>query len=209
MQLKILIFLSKLQTNLTPKRVAKLKTVVSHRQKYLTVVLENIHDPHNVSAILRSADAAGIDGVYLIYNSNKFPKIGRTSSASAKKWVRLFRYDSVFACYESLRKDKFRIYSTALNEQVKSKSLYEINLTKRTALVFGNEHEGVSEQAAKLSDANFIIPMYGMVQSLNVSVAAAISIYESLRQREVKGMYEKSAYTRAELKNKLKEYLNK
>ncbi|MBV6479915.1 MAG: tRNA (guanosine(18)-2'-O)-methyltransferase [Ignavibacteria bacterium] len=194
---------------MTPKRFSRLKEVTQRRQKYLTVVLENIHDPHNVSAILRTADAVGIDKVYLIYNSSKFPKIGKTSSASAKKWIELKKYSVVEECFLDLRKEKFKIYSTSFSSKSKSYSLYDLNFTGKTAFVFGNEHSGVSEEVSMLADKNFIIPMYGMVQSLNVSVAAAICFYEALRQREIRGMYGKSNYSKKELTEKLNSYLNR
>lgn len=191
---------------MTPKRFAKISDVVLKRQKYLTLVLENIHDPHNVSAILRSADSAGVGEVYLIYNTNKFPKIGKTSSASAKKWVDLKRFKSVESCFEELRSKKFRIYSTYIDNTDKGRSLFELNLSGKTAIVLGNEHTGVSEEAVELSDDNFHVPMFGMVQSLNVSVTAAVCLYESLRQRVEKGMYERSQFTKKELKEKLEDY---
>lgn len=194
---------------MTPERLQKISDVVSKRQKYLTIVLENIHDPHNVSAILRSADAAGIDKAYLIYNTNKFPRIGRISSGSAKKWIELERYSNAADCFKELKKLKFKIYSTHIGKSRKNKSLYELDLAKRTALVFGNEHTGVSEEALELCDKTFSIPMYGMVQSLNVSVSVAVCVYEALRQREIMGMYDKSKYSKAELKDKLKIYSNK
>ena len=194
---------------MTPKRFARIKTVVSRRQKYLTLVLENIHDPHNVSAILRSADAAGIDRIFLIYNSNKFPKIGRISSGSAKKWIELERFSRAEDCIRKLKSEKFRIYSTFISEKEKNTSLYELDLSGRVALVFGNEHTGVSTEVKNLSDRSFMIPMYGMVQSLNVSVAAAVCIYEALRQREIKGLYRKSGYTKKELAHKLNSYTEK
>ena len=194
---------------MTPKRFSRLKEVVERRQKFLTVVLENIHDPHNVSAILRTADAVGIDKVYLIYNSSRFPKIGKVSSASAKKWVELEKYTSVKDCFEELKRKKYKIYSTGISNQPKSRSLFELDLTGKTAIVLGNEHSGVSEEALKCADKNFIIPMYGMVQSLNVSVAAAICFYEALRQREIRGMYQKSKYSKKELKEKLNSYLSR
>lgn len=194
---------------MTPERLQKISDVVSKRQKYLTIVLENIHDPHNVSAILRSADAAGIDKAYLIYNTNKFPRIGRISSGSAKKWIELERYSNADDCFKELKKLKFKIYSTHIGKNRKNKSLYELDLAKRTALVFGNEHTGVSEEALELCDKTFSIPMYGMVQSLNVSVSVAVCVYEALRQREIMGMYDKSKYSKAELKDKLKIYSNK
>jgi tRNA (guanosine-2'-O-)-methyltransferase len=194
---------------LTEQRLNKFKKVVNQRQKYLTVVLENVHDPHNVSAVLRSCDAVGIDKVYLIYNTNKFPKIGRVSSASAKKWIELARYNNVDECFAALRKEKYKIYSTHMSESGKNKSLYDFDLTKKVAIVFGNEHAGVTDEIKSKSDGNLIIPMYGMIQSLNISVSVAVCLYEALRQREAKGMYKKSAYTKAELKSKLDYYLNK
>ena len=194
---------------MTEKRFQKIQQVVSRRQKFFTIVLENIHDPHNVSAILRSADAVGIDKVYLIYNTCKFPKVGRVSSASANKWIELVKFKNVKDCFDELKKKKFRIYSTHISESIKDYSLFELNLTGKTAFVFGNEHEGVSDEVKQLADRNFLVPMYGMVQSLNVSVTVAVCLYEALRQREIKGKYDKSEYVRKELKEKLNYYLKK
>jgi len=194
---------------LTEKRFQKIQQVVTRRQKYLTIVLENIHDPHNVSAILRSADAVGIDKVYLIYNTCKFPKVGRVSSASANKWIELVKFKNVEDCFGELKKKKFRIYSTNISESKKNYSLFELNLTGKKALVFGNEHEGVSNDVKRLADRNFLVPMYGMIQSLNVSVTVAVCLYEALRQRELKGKYNKSEYGKKELKEKLNYYLKK
>ncbi|MEO8210103.1 MAG: RNA methyltransferase [bacterium] len=194
---------------MTSKRFNKIRNVVDKRQKYLTIVMENIHDPHNVSAILRSADAVGIDKVYLVYNTNKFPKIGKTSSASAKKWVGLERYDNVKSCVEKLKEKGFKIYSTYINENKRNYSLYDLDLTKKIALIFGNEHTGVSDEVKKYSDKNFMIPMYGMIQSLNVSVAVAVCLYEAMRQRELKGMYAKSGFSKKDLNEKINNYINK
>ncbi len=155
--------------------------VLRHRQSDLTVVLEDIHDPHNVSAILRTADAVGVIGVQLVYPEGAFPKLGKKSSASAVKWIERRGFRSMQECYEKLRGEGFRIYATHLGRN--AVSLYDLDLTRRVALVFGNEHRGVSAGAARLADATFRIPMTGMVQSLNVSVACAVSLYEAFRQR--------------------------
>lgn len=194
---------------MTEKRLNKFRKVTGQRQKYLTVILENIHDAHNVSAVLRTADSVGIDKIYLVYNQETFPRISRISSASAKKWIEVVKFKSVKDCYTDLKKDRYNIYSTGMGTGKKSYSLYELDLTKRVALVFGNEHRGLSEEAVNLSDKNFLIPMKGMVQSLNVSVSAAVCLYEALRQREKKGMYEKSRYTKKELETKLNQYISK
>jgi tRNA (guanosine-2'-O-)-methyltransferase len=144
--------------------------VLEKRQPTLKLVIENIHDPHNVSAIFRTCDAAGI------------PKV---------------KFKNVDECYNSLRKDGFKIYASQISDD--AKEFFELDFTNRVAIVLGNEHRGISEEAAKLADERFLIPMYGMVQSLNVSVSAAITIYEALRQRKLKGMYDKPNYSSNEI----------
>jgi len=179
------------------RRAEKLRRALSLRQPDLTVVLENIHDPHNVSAILRSCDAVGVLRVELLYNVEKFPRIGRKSSSSANKWLECRRHTSVTECYATLRNEGFRVYATRLGGS--AASLYELELSRPAALVFGNEHRGVSAEAAELADGNFTIPMVGMIQSLNVSVAAAVSLYEAHRQRIAAGTYRKTALAVEEL----------
>ncbi len=172
----------------TEKRTTKINRVLNARQNSLRVVIENIHDPHNVSAIFRTCDAVGVPRVSLIYNVEQFPKIGKKSSASAFKWVEKEKYKTVDECYSSLHSDGFKIYASALNAS--SLSLFDLDLTEKAAIVLGNEHRGVSEDAAEKADETFMIPMFGMVQSLNVSVASAVILYEALRQRLLKGMYD-------------------
>ena len=183
---------------MTEKRKEKILTVLRCRQSDLTVVMEDIHDPHNVSAMLRSADAVGVLEVQLLYVHEKFPKLGKKSSASATKWITRRSFKSISDCYDQLRRDGYRIYATHLGK--KSKSLYKLDFTKKVALVFGNEHRGVSDEAAKLADANFQIPMVGMIQSLNVSVACAVTLYEAFRQRQMAGQYKRSTLTPKQLK---------
>ena len=191
----------------TEKRKNKIVSVVTSRQPSLHVVLENIHDPHNVSAIFRTCDAVGIPKVSLVYYQEPFPKIGKKSSASAFKWVEREKYKSIDECYKHLRDEGFAIYASSISN--KSINLYDIDFTKKSAIVLGNEHRGVSEEAANLADEKFLIPMFGMVQSLNVSVAAAVILYEALRQRTLTGNYERSEYSEVELEEKIKEWTNK
>jgi tRNA (guanosine-2'-O-)-methyltransferase len=190
----------------TEKRTEKIKWVISKRQPSLKVVLENIHDPHNVSAIFRTCDAAGVPEVSLIYNLEKFPKIGKKSSASAFKWVEREKYKSVDECYKNLKAKGFKIYASSVSEN--AKTLFELDFTKKTAIVFGNEHRGLSKEAQELADEKFFIPMFGMVQSLNVSVSAAIVLYEALRQRLQKGMYNESEFSKEELEMKIQNWIN-
>jgi tRNA (guanosine-2'-O-)-methyltransferase len=174
----------------TEQRIKKITSAVRTRQFSLRVVLENIHDPHNVSAILRTCDAVGVPKIALLYTIENFPRISRIISASANKWVERKKYSSVKECYSNLRNDGFKIYASSLNNG--SKDLFDLDFTGKSAIVLGNEHRGVSKEAAEFADETFYIPMYGMVQSLNVSVAAAVILYEILRQRRKKGLYKKS-----------------
>ena len=192
---------------ITEERLQKITSVVKARQHSLRVVLENIHDPHNVSAIFRSCDAVGVPKVSLIYNTEKFPKISKTSSSSANKWIEKEKFENVEKCYSSLRKEGFKIYASMLADE--AVDLFDINLTEKTALVMGNEHRGVSEDAAKLADKIFYIPMSGMIQSLNVSVATAVTLYEAYRQRKSKGMYAKSELSEKEIENMIDEWCDK
>ena len=178
------------------RRAEKIRRVLASRQPGLTVVMENIHDPHNVSAVFRTCDAVGVMQVELLYTLEKFPRIGKKSSSSANKWLERRQHTSVDECFATLRQEGFRICATHLGQG--SSSLYDLDLTQKVALVFGNEHRGVSEEAAEKADANFQIPMVGMIQSLNVSVAAAVSLYEALRQRIACGAINRSSFSQEE-----------
>jgi tRNA (guanosine-2'-O-)-methyltransferase len=189
------------------RRNQKLQSVLSYRQPDLTIVMENIHDPHNVSAMLRSADAVGINEVQLVYTEEEFPKIGKKSSSSASKWVERRRFRSITACYDKLRDEGFMVYATRLDQQ--AKSLFSLDLTRKVAIVFGNEHAGVSDEAAEKADASIMIPMMGMIQSLNVSVACAVVVYEVMRQRLSAGDYKSSKFSEREFTKRLSDWMEK
>ncbi|MGD0339283.1 MAG: RNA methyltransferase [Bacteroidota bacterium] len=191
----------------TDQRLKKIHSVLRHRQPDLTIVMENIHDPHNVSAMLRSADAVGVMEVQLVYTKEEFPKIGEKSSASARKWVLRRKFTSIDECYTKLHSEGFRIYATHLGEE--AVSLYSLGLTRPAALVFGNEHRGVSDEAAEKADGNFLIPMMGMIQSLNVSVACAVSLYEAFRQRMEAGQYKSRKFSKNVFDALFEEWLKK
>src|SRR5512141_183603 len=179
------------------RRLERIAAVLDRRQPGLPVVMENIHDAHNVSAVFRTCDAVGVLQVELLYTTEPFPKIGKKSSSSANKWLEKRKHRSVRECYETLRREGFTICATRLGAP--ARSLYELNLTGNVAFVFGNEHRGVSDEAAEFADANFQIPMMGMIESLNVSVAAAVCLYEALRQRAAAGAYNATALGEEEL----------
>ena len=174
---------------MTPERSAKIKKVLSHRQAGLAVVMENVQDPHNISAVLRTCDAVGVQDVYVLTTTiPRHKKFGKTSSASALGWLTIHEYDDTGKCMQAVKDRYQKVYATHLG--VRSHSLYELNLTERIALVFSNEHAGVTEECLQYCDGNFIIPQVGMVQSLNISVACAITLYEAFRQRHIAGLYD-------------------
>jgi len=178
---------------MTPERQAKFETVLIKRQFNLAVVLENIEDPHNISAVMRTCDAVGIQDIYVVTTSiPKHPRFGPKSSSSAAKWLTIHQFDSVEACMKEIRP----LYQTILTTHLSSDAvdLYDIDFAASSiALVFGNEHDGVSEAMQQVADGNFIIPQVGMIQSLNISVACAISIYEAYRQKKVAGHYDQKS----------------
>ena len=191
----------------TEKRLNKIIKVATARQFSLRVVLENIHDPHNVSAIFRTCDAVGVPQVDLLYTKEEFPKISKVSSASSKKWVDQKRYNSTEECINQLRKDGFKIYGTILSD--KAEDIYELDFTEKIAIVMGNEHRGISNEIIEACDKHIYIPMRGMIQSLNVSVATAVVLYEAQRQRAAKGMYEKSELDNDKLEKLIDEWCEK
>jgi len=191
----------------TTERIKKLEDVLYKRQPDITVVIENVHDPHNVSAILRSCDASGVYEVQLLYTKEKFPIIDKKSSASASKWIKRRLFKSIDECYGTLHREGFVIYATNLGQE--AKDLYKIDLTKKVAIVFGNEHRGVSEEAAEKADALLKIQQVGLIQSLNVSVACAVVLFEVMRQRMVVGAFEKPKLSSSECSELLKEWIKK
>ena len=183
---------------MTPQRSEKLLKVLQKRQANLTVVLENVQDPHNISAVMRTCDAVGIQDIYVV--TTKIPrhkKWGYKSSSSALKWLTIHKFDSIEECVKELRKKYSKILTTHLSSD--AISLHDINFTESVALVFGNEHAGVSEEFREVADGNFIIPQMGIIQSLNISVACAVSIYEAMRQKMKAGHYEKASLSPAQM----------
>ena len=174
---------------MTPERSKRLNSVLNKRQPDLTVVLENVFDPHNISAVMRTCDAVGIQDIYIL--NNKIPphrKWGDKSSSSAAKWLSIHQFTNADECFATIRKNYQKVYTTHLSTD--AVGLYELNLTESVALVFGNEHSGVSEEIIAMADGNFIIPQVGIIKSLNISVACAVSLYEAFRQKNNAGHYD-------------------
>ena len=179
---------------MTPEREERLKNVLQKRQPDLTVVLENVFDPHNISAVMRTCDAVGIQDIYVLNTKiSKHKKWGAKSSSSAAKWLTIHEYSDASVCFADLRKKFPLILTTHLSSS--AISLFEIDFTKPVALIFGNEHDGVSEEIRMLADGNFVIPQVGMIRSLNISVACAVSLYEAFRQKQNASHYNKIKLT--------------
>jgi len=182
---------------MTPERATKINKVLEKRQNDLTVIIENVTDPHNIAAVMRTCDAVGISEIFVLNTKiNSHKRFGTRSSSSAQKWMHTHQFTDMQECLSVVRKKYNRIYATHLGEE--SKSIYEMNFTEPIALVFGNEKRGVSDEIRALCDGNFIIPQVGMISSLNISVACAVTIYEAFRQKDVQNHYEKRKLTPSE-----------
>jgi len=190
---------------MTPEREDRIIKVLDKRQDSITVVLENVFDPHNISAVMRTCDAVGVQEIYVL--NTRIPrhkKWGAKSSSSAANWLTIHQFTDAAECFARLRDNYDKIYATHLDSE--AVGLYDIDLTQRVALVFGNEHSGVSEEIRALSDGNFIIPQVGIIRSLNISVACAVSLYEAFRQKQAAGHYDQRSLPEGQYRVLAKEW---
>ncbi|WP_143871087.1 tRNA (guanosine(18)-2'-O)-methyltransferase TrmH [Catenovulum sediminis] len=172
---------------MTPERLQRIKRMLNNRQTDLTVCLEDVHKTHNLSAIVRTSDAVGVHYVHAVM-SNDNPLRMRTGTArGSQNWVQVIQHDSSQRAIRALRQQKIQLLATNLSDR--SVDFREIDYTQPTAIVFGQERDGISDAVLTDADAHIAIPMVGMVQSLNVSVASALVLYEAQRQRAAAGMY--------------------
>jgi tRNA (guanosine-2'-O-)-methyltransferase len=173
---------------MTNERHQRLISVLQKRQPDITVVLENVFDPHNVSAVMRTCDAVGIQDVFIL--NNRIPphkKWGYRSSSTAAKWLTIHQYTDVETCFNELRLHYKKILTSYLDVAVPA--VYDLNMTESIALVFGNERFGVSDEIRELADGDFHVPQVGIIKSLNISVAVAVTLYEGYRQKKIAGHY--------------------
>lgn len=165
-------------------RQARLRAVIEARSRSVTLVLEEVVNDHNGAAILRTADAFGLMEVHVIPGPAGF-KVSRKVAQGSQKWLDAHRHESVDVCYDDLRERGFEIWASAVHGE--ARPLEQLPMDRPLALVFGNEHDGVSPEAIAAADGRFHVPMYGFVESLNVSVAAALSLAEVTRARRKGG----------------------
>ncbi|GIW30015.1 MAG: tRNA (guanosine(18)-2'-O)-methyltransferase [Meiothermus sp.] len=186
---------------MTPERLARIRAVLDKRQPDLTVLMERVHKPHNFSAILRSCDAVGVLEAHAIPAKHGIPNLeeaedlslkGKTfneTSGSAAKWVGLQLHADTASAFAHLKARGFQVLAAHFSER--AVDYRQADYTRPTCILLGTEKWGVSPEAAELADAHILIPMVGMVQSLNVSVAAAVILFEAQRQRLQAGFYER------------------
>ena len=187
----------------TKERYQKIAAMLARRQPDLSVLAENVHKPHNLSAILRSCDAVGIGRVHALNPTGGVPTYNDTS-ASAHKWVELCVHPSLAAAKAALGE----VQLLAAHFSDRARDYRDVDYTRPSCILVGNEKHGVSPEAAELADAHIIIPMLGMVQSLNVSVATAVILFEAQRQRLEAGFYSAPRLNGAERRRLAFSYLH-
>lgn len=156
------------------------------RQTDLTVCMEQVHKPHNFSAVIRSCDAVGIHSIHAVWEQRT--RLRRGTAMGAQNWVGLEEYSNIEDAVQCLKKQNMQILVTHLSHQ--AVDFRDIDYTLPTAIILGQEKRGATAQAIAAADQEIVIPMSGIVQSLNVSVAAALILYEAQRQRQIAGLYD-------------------
>ena len=174
------------------QRFARIREMLAARQHDLTVCMEQVHKPHNVSAIIRTADAVGVHEVHAIWPANRMRTVV-SSAAGSNSWVQVKTHRTIADAVTHLKQQDMQILATHLSP--KAVDFREIDYTRPTCILMGQEKTGITQEALALADREIIIPMVGMVQSLNVSVASALILYEAQRQRQNAGLYQRAVST--------------
>lgn len=169
---------------ITPHKKSVMERVLAERTRFITVVLEDIFKPHNASAVIRTCDCFEVQDIHIIEKINSY-KVNPYVTRGASQWVDLHKYyleegSSVQACFQSLRQKGYKIYGTSPAPQ--SVSIFDLEPTEKLALVFGNEHEGISEEVKSNCDGLVHIPMLGFTESFNISVAASILLFDLIQK---------------------------
>ncbi|MCD8547345.1 MAG: tRNA (guanosine(18)-2'-O)-methyltransferase TrmH [Aeromonadaceae bacterium] len=185
---------------MTPERLARIRQMLAMRQPDLTVCLEEVHKPHNLAAIVRTADAVGVHQVHAVWPRTRIAKRKGTARGS-QNWVGVNLHPDIETAVGELKAQGMQILATHLSDT--AVDFRRIDYTRPTAILLGQEKQGITPQALALADQHIMIPMVGMVQSLNVSVAAAAILYEAQRQRELAGLYGRGCQLSAEEQNRI------
>lgn len=188
---------------MTPERFQKLKMILQQRQLDLTVLMDNVHKPHNLSAIVRTCDAVGVHTLHAVTREQYADTLKNVTQGTGK-WVTVQNHESLSAAITTLKDNKMQVLAAHLSDS--ATDFRDIDYTRPTAIMLGTELFGVSEQGLELADQHIIIPMLGMIDSLNVSVAAALILFEAQRQRLQAGMYNKQQLANDEYRQTLFEW---
>ncbi|MBG6249355.1 MULTISPECIES: tRNA (guanosine(18)-2'-O)-methyltransferase TrmH [Symbiopectobacterium] len=175
---------------MTPERYARIQEMLTSRQPDLTVCMEQVHKPHNISAVIRTADAVGVHEVHAVWPTSRMRTLV-SSAAGSNSWVQVKTHRTISDAVSHLKTQGMQILATNLS--AKAVDFREVDYTRPTCILLGQEKTGITQEALALADQDIIIPMIGMVQSLNVSVASALILYEAQRQRQNAGMYQREA----------------
>jgi len=190
----------------TPQRIERVKRLLALRQPDLRVVLEGVAIAHNASAVIRTCDAAGILHLDLVSPNPDLLGINKAISTRAEKWVDVHIHESIKTCLLPLRKKGFKVAVTHLDKDAISYT--DLDYTQPLAVVFGSESEGVSRETLELADLRVQIPMLGMVQSLNLSVSVGVILYEAMKQRRARGLYDRRRLSDDEFETYLRKWLS-
>lgn len=183
-------------------RYHRVKSVLDRRQTDLTVCLDEVHKHHNLSAIVRTADAVGCHHVHAVWPQDQ-RRLTNNTSGGSKNWVETHMHEHIDQAVAAIREQNPGVQLLATNLSDSAVDFREIDYTKPTAIIVGQERLGISDRALEHADQHIVIPMQGMVQSLNVSVAAALILYEAQRQRDVAGLYKRTDMMDPVVKHKL------
>ena len=174
---------------MTPERLERINAMLNHRQPDLTVCMEGVHKTHNLAAVVRTCDAIGVSEVHAVWKNERM-RVSGGSAAGSQNWVDVHNYSQTKDAIDALKAKNMQVLVTNLSDH--AVDFREIDYTKPTAIILGQEKFGASDIAKEMADHDIVIPMVGMVQSLNVSVANAVVLYEAQRQRKAAGMYEQA-----------------
>ena len=172
---------------MTPERHQRIMQMLDQRQPDLTVCMEGVHKTHNLAAVVRTCDAIGVSDVHAVWKNEQMHVSGG-SAAGSQNWIDIHDYTSTTDAITELKKQNMQVLVT--NGSSTAIDFRDVDYTKPTAIILGQEKFGASETALALADQDILIPMVGMVQSLNVSVACSVVLYEAQRQRRLAGMYD-------------------
>jgi tRNA (guanosine-2'-O-)-methyltransferase len=171
--------------SMSPERYQRIRDLLATRQPDLTVCLEEVTKPHNVSAVIRTCDAVGVHQIHAVWDQSE--NLRKGTAMGSQIWVKTKPHNTIEQAVSELKAQNMQVLVTHLDDS--ACDFREIDYTKPTAVLLGQEKTGATDEAIALADQSIVVPMVGMVQSLNVSVAAAVVMYEAQRQRELAGMY--------------------